>query len=66
MKENRKQTYHIYGRTAYPEPLAFITAVTVAVGEEPTVPAGEDWVEVVAFLDTAVIQVIPHPKEKAT
>lgn len=64
----KSTTYHIYGRTAYAQPLTFVTAVAVPANERPPQPApaaGEAWVELVAFPETAVCQVIPRPKEKA-
>ncbi len=61
----KKNTYHIYGRTAYAQPLAFVTAVTVDAAEKPTIPEGSQWLEVIAFPETAVIQVIPRQKEKS-
>ncbi len=54
-------TYHIYARTEYAQPLTFTGAVTVTAGERPPLPAGENWVEVIAFPQDAVIQVIPRP-----
>ena len=58
-KKNVK--YHIYGRTAYPDPLAYIQTVDQAA---LALPGGQEWVEVIAFPETAVIQVIPRPPEK--
>lgn len=68
MSQKEMTTYHIYGRTDYAQPLTFVTAVTVpANGQppQPTAAAGESWVELIAFPETAVCQVIPRPKEKA-
>jgi len=65
MSENGKIRYHIYGRKSYPQPLEFVESVVITEGEEIPVPAGEDWVEVVAFPETAVIQVIPRTRKRA-
>jgi hypothetical protein len=58
MSENERTIYHIYGRTTYTQPLQF---VQTASREDLTVPEGKEWVEVIAFPETAVIQVIPRP-----
>ena len=63
MSEAGKITYHVYGRKSYPQPLEFVERVAVTEGENVPMPAGEDWVEVIAFPETAVIQVIPRPEE---
>lgn len=63
MSEDGKVKYHIYGRKSYPQPLEFVESVAVAEGEDIPVPEGEGWVEVVAFPETAVIQVIPRLEE---
>ena len=65
MSQDDKVTYHIYGRKSYPQSLEFVDSVVVAAGEDVPVPDGEDWVEVIAFPETAVIQVIPWTKENA-
>ncbi|MCP4359128.1 MAG: hypothetical protein GY796_14025 [Chloroflexi bacterium] len=62
MSEKEKTNYHIYGRTEYPQPLEFVK--TVAQNELAEM-AGEAWLELIAFPETAVIQVIPRQKEKA-
>ena len=64
MSEDDKVTYHIYGRKSYPQSLEFVQTVTLMAEEDVPAPAGDDWVEVVAFPETAVIQVIPRPEEK--
>ena len=64
MSEQEGTTYHIYGRKAYADPLQYVESVTVAAGEQPPVPEENGWVEVVAFPETAVIQVIPRGKRK--
>jgi len=61
MDENNKITYHIYGRTEYPQPLEFVKTVAQAELAEIT---GEGWLELIAFPETAVIQVIPQQKEQ--
>jgi hypothetical protein len=65
MNEYVKVTYHIYGRTSYPQPLEYVKSVTVASGEKPEVPEGQNWVEVIAIPQAAIVQVIPRMKEKA-
>lgn len=60
-----KTTYHLYGRDSYSQPLTFMTAVAVMAGDKPAIPAGDQWVEVIAFPETAVIRVIPRQKEKS-
>jgi hypothetical protein len=57
-------TYHLYGRTEYSKPLEFVEAVTVAWNEKPGIPEGKVWLELIAFPETAVVQVIPRTKEK--
>lgn len=59
MDEEQRVRYHLYGRTAYAQPLTFVKTVTVAHVGELALPAGEAWVELVAFPETAVIHVIP-------
>ena len=65
MSEHGRTTYHIYGRKSYPQPLEFVDSVVVTEGEDIPVPEDDDWVEVVAFPETAVIQVIPRARERA-
>jgi len=64
MSQKENDTYHLYGRTSYPQPLAFVTSVSVPQGEKPQPPEGEEWVELVAIPHSAIIRVIPRPKEK--
>lgn len=61
----KKITYHIYGRTDYPHPLAFVTAVTIDAAEKPAIPAGSQWLEVITFPETAIIHVIPRRKRES-
>lgn len=62
-----EEQVHIFGRKEYAQPLAFVETVTVAAGETPPLPDGDgdDWLEVIAFPASAVVQVIPRVKEKA-
>ncbi len=64
MSEAGTIIYHIYGRKAYAEPLAFVQTVTLHPDEPIPVPQGDDWIEVVAFPQTAIIEVIPQEKER--
>lgn len=64
MSQKERDTYHLYGRTSYPQPLTFVTSVTIPRGEAPQPPEGEAWVELVAIPQSAIIRVIPGPKEK--
>jgi hypothetical protein len=58
-------TYHVYGRTQYEQPLEFVRKVTVAQDEKPPVPGGQDWLELIAFPEAAVVRVLPRGKERA-
>lgn len=66
MPAPEKMTFHLYGRTAYPEPLTFIETVRVTDVREVSLSTAEKWVELVAIPETAVIQVIPRPQEDTT
>ena len=62
MNERDKQTYQLYGRKSYEEPLAYVGAVKELRGVDRT-----GWVELVAVPEAAVIQVIPwhsSPREE--
>ena len=60
MKESRLQTYLIYGRTTYTEPLEYVDKVVTAEDVRQLPMKAEDrWVELVAIPETAVIHVIP-------
>jgi hypothetical protein len=68
-KRTNFQTYHIYGRKAYPEPLSFIDEFQIldpaALKIEVESHLGEgDWVELIAFPAETVIQVIPREADK--
>jgi hypothetical protein len=63
------QTYHVYGRKAYPEPLTFIDEFRIldptALKIEVESRFGEgDWVELIAFPAKASIQVIPREADE--
>ena len=60
MNENQT-TYHIYGRTQYEKPLAFIKEMMAAgsVSEETLADVGrEEWIELIAIPTDSWIQVI--------
>ena len=61
MSENEQANFHVFGRKAYPEPLAYVKTVSA---DEVETAAGDDeeWVELIAFPETAAIQVIPWQK----
>jgi hypothetical protein len=61
MSKDTNTIYHIYGRTQYPQPLEFVQTVDQ---DTLVVPEGKEWVELIAFPETAIIQVIPRRKEK--
>jgi hypothetical protein len=56
MNERDKQTYQLYGRKSYEEPLAYVGTVRELRDIDRS-----RWVELVAVPETAVIQVIPWP-----
>lgn len=56
MNERDKQTYQLYGRKSYEEPLAYVRTVKELRDVDRT-----GWVELVAVPEAAVIQVIPWP-----
>lgn len=61
MSEKQKAVYCLYGRKSYTKPLAFVKRVPQAeINSAAT--ANDDWVELVAFPETAAIQVIPGEK----
>jgi hypothetical protein len=61
--EQKMRQYHIYGRKFYAEPLAYVQSRNAQTMDFLPTPEGGDWVEVVAFPASAVIQVIPREKE---
>ncbi len=63
MNQSTNEAYHIYGRTSYAQPLEFIESVTLSKGQTPRAPEGQDWVELIAFPEKAIIRVIPQPEE---
>jgi hypothetical protein len=54
MNEQNKQTYQLYGRKRYEEPLAYVQTVAELPQANET-----EWVELVAVPETAVVHVIP-------
>ena len=62
MAETKPQTYHIYGRKTYPQPLEYVDKLSIDAEntlEQATRQHTEDgWVELVAIPETAIIQVI--------
>ena len=62
MTAHHGDIYYVYGRKAFDDPLAFVAQV--AAGEvEALATAEADWVELVAFPQSAVIRVIPWEGE---
>ena len=64
MSQKQSDAYQLFGRTSYPQPLAYVASVRVPQGEKPKPPEGQEWVELVAIPQSAIITVIPRPKEK--
>ncbi len=64
MSKNGDVAYHIYGRTGYSQPLEFIQVVTVSRFEKPPIPKNETWLELIAFPQSAIVQVLPRGKEQ--
>lgn len=65
MAQTEKQTYHVFGRKSYPESLQYVQQLTLSdtetLKEEALQGTGDDdWVELIAFPETAVIRVIPQ------
>jgi hypothetical protein len=69
MDENRL-IYHIYGRKAYTQPLAFIDRLPLddlsRLSDEVLTRAGrrDEWVELIAFPETSIVRVIPRGDER--
>jgi hypothetical protein len=61
--EQKMREYHIYGRKSYAQPLAYVQTRSAQTINALPAPEGDDWVELVAFPASAVIQVIPREKE---
>lgn len=69
MNELKSQIYLIYGRKTYPQPLEYIDALTV---DDPgslqhaadQLIGQQDWVELIAFPESAMIRVIPWNEEQ--
>ncbi|MFQ5399252.1 MAG: hypothetical protein ACE5E7_06595 [Anaerolineae bacterium] len=61
MSRSETTTYHIYGRKAYPQPLAFVKSASEVEMNRLAEEQGE-WLELVAFPETAVTHVIPRGK----
>jgi len=66
VSDNGETVYHLFGRTQYSQPLEFVRRVTVAENEKPSIPEGETWLELIAFRETAIVQVLPREQEKTT
>lgn len=64
MKQGATDTFHIFGRKSYSQPLELVDIVTIPQGRRPELPEGPDWVEVIAIPQAAIIRVIPRPKER--
>ena len=63
MNQTPPQTYHLYGRNTYPQPLTFAGQVTIddvaRLKDEAMKLIGEtDWIELVAIPETSLIPVI--------
>jgi hypothetical protein len=66
VSDNEQVVYHLYGRTQYSQPLEFVRRITVAENEKPSAPQGETWLELIAFRESAIVQVLPREEEKTT
>ena len=60
--EQKTTRFHIYGRKSYAQPLAYVQTISASTINSLPAPEGDEWVEVVAFPASAVIQVIPQEK----
>lgn len=63
------KTYHIYGRKAYTEPLAFVERLQIddvsALDAETLKGVGKrDWVELIAFPESSIVHVIPRDDDQ--
>jgi len=68
LKRTVADTFYIYGRRKYTEPLEEVRAVEVATGQDPRSLAmqslnTEEWLELIAFPEHVVIQVLTEEKE---
>ena len=69
LPEIQPQTFYIYGRKLYPQPLGYIDQIEVGdparLKEIVFERVGRTgWVELVAFASSAAIRVIPREAEK--
>lgn len=62
MSQSESQSYCLYGRKSYLEPLEFVR--TISAAELDQVAGTDDWVELIAFPEAAAIHVIPREKAK--
>jgi hypothetical protein len=54
------RVYHLFGRKDDDIPMAFVGRVTAPLGQLPPIPpSDEEWLELIAFAETAIIRVIP-------
>ena len=65
MSSNKPSMYHIYGRTSYPQPLEYVDKLLAREISELQQnarlhPHEGEWVELVAFPESAIIQVRPR------
>ena len=63
MSRKNEIVFHIYGRTRYGDPLEYVDTVMVPDPGALKIPDGENWVELIAFPESAAIQVIPRSEE---
>lgn len=61
--------YHIYGRKAYTQPLAFIDRLPLddlsRLTDKVLMCAGRDeWIELIAFPESSIVRVIPRGDER--
>lgn len=63
MSEPKKETYTLFGRKDYAAPLEQIDIISVSGLEALAIPERDEWVELVAIPETAMIKVIPRPDE---
>ncbi len=68
LKRTVADTFYIYGRRKYTEPLEEVRALHVAAGQDPQSLAmqslnTEEWLELIAFPAQAVIQVLTEEEE---
>lgn len=64
-EKSKTRQYHIYGRKSYAQPLTYVQTISASTVNSLPAPEGDDWLEVVAFLASAAIRVIPRKPQQS-